>query len=212
MLIILLTIFASSFVIALSGAMMPGTLLTVTISESSRRGAIAGPLLILGHGILETALLFALFLGLAPLFKEEWFFLLISAAGGGILLWMAAGMFRSLPSLSLSFQAEEEKRGNIVLMGIVMSAANPYWIIWWATIGLGYILRSKEYGVIGVLAFFSGHLLADLAWYALISTAVGKGRSFFSDRMYRGIIGACAGFLVVFACYLLYGVIHTVVA
>ena len=50
---VLLTIFISSFVIALSGAMMPGTLLTVTISESSRRGMIAGPLLILGHGILQ---------------------------------------------------------------------------------------------------------------------------------------------------------------
>ena len=38
-------IFASSFVIALSGALMPGPLLTATISESSRRGFIAGPLL-----------------------------------------------------------------------------------------------------------------------------------------------------------------------
>ena len=93
-------------------------------------------------------------------------------------------------------------------MGIVMSAANPYWIIWWATIGLGYILRSKEYGIIGILVFFCGHLLADLAWYALISTAVGKGRSFFSDHIYRGIIGVCAGFLTVFACYLFYEVIH----
>ena len=64
-----LTIFVSSFVIALSGAMMPGTLLTVTISESSRRGVIAGPLLILGHGILELTLVTALLLGLAPLFR-----------------------------------------------------------------------------------------------------------------------------------------------
>ena len=67
-------------------------------------------------------------------------------------------------------------------------------------------------GMHGVLAFFSGHLLADLAWYALISTAVGKGSSFFSDRVYRGVIAACAGFLVVFACYLLYGVVHKFVA
>jgi threonine/homoserine/homoserine lactone efflux protein len=94
----LITIFASSFVIALSGAMMPGTLLTVTISESSKRGVLAGPLLILGHGILEMILLAALFMGMAPLFKKEWFFFFISIAGGSILLWMAAGMFRSLIS------------------------------------------------------------------------------------------------------------------
>jgi threonine/homoserine/homoserine lactone efflux protein len=99
---ILVTIFASSFVIALSGAMMPGTLLTVAISESSKRGVLAGPLLILGHGILEVVLLAAIFMGMAPLFKEEWFFIFISIAGGSILLWMAAGMFRSQPYFTLS--------------------------------------------------------------------------------------------------------------
>ena len=204
---ILMTIFASSFVIALSGAMMPGTLLTVTISESSKRGVLAGPLLILGHGILEVALLTALFMGMAPFFKEEWFFIFISIAGGSILLWMAAGMFRSLPSLTLSLEPGDEKSGNLILTGILMSAANPYFIIWWATIGLGYILQSSEYGLAGILSFFSGHILADLIWYTIISTAVGKGRSFFSDKVYRGIIGCCAGFLVLFSVYLFFGVI-----
>ena len=202
-----MTIFASSFIIALSGAMMPGTLLTVAISESSKRGVLAGPLLILGHGILEVVLLAALFMGMAPLFKEAWFFIFISIAGGSILLWMAAGMFRSLPSLTLSLEPGDEKSGNIILAGILMSAANPYFIIWWATIGLGYILQSSEYGLAGILSFFSGHILADLTWYTIISTAVGKGRSFISDNVYRGIIGCCASFLVLFSVYLFFGVI-----
>ena len=205
---ILMTIFASSFVIALSGAMMPGTLLTVAISESSKRGVLAGPLLILGHRILEVVLLAALFMGMAPLFKEAWFFIFISIAGGSILMWMAAGMFRSIPSLTLSLEPGDEESGNIILTGILMSAANPYFIIWWATIGLGYILQSSEYGLAGILSFFSGHILADLTWYTIISTAVGKGRSFFSDKVYRGIIGCCAGFLVLFSGYLFFGVIR----
>ena len=205
---ILITIFASSFVIALSGAMMPGTLLTVTISESSKRGVLAGPLLILGHGILEVVLLAALFMGMAPLFKEEWFFIFISIAGGSILLWMAAGMFRSLPSLTLSLEPGDGKSDNIILTGILMSAANPYFIIWWATIGLGYILQSSKYGLAGIISFFSGHILADLIWYTIISITVGKGRSFFNDKVYRGIIGCCAGFLVLFSVYLFFGVIR----
>ena len=56
----LVVIFFSSFMIALSGALMPGPLLTVTISEATRRGTVAGPLMILGHGILELALVLRL--------------------------------------------------------------------------------------------------------------------------------------------------------
>ena len=53
----LLYIFGGSFLVALTGAMMPGPVLTVTISESSRRGAWAGPLLMIGHALLELALI-----------------------------------------------------------------------------------------------------------------------------------------------------------
>jgi threonine/homoserine/homoserine lactone efflux protein len=210
---ILITIFVSSFVIALSGAMMPGTLLTVTISESSRRGVIAGPLLIFGHAILELALLCALLLGLAPLFEQQAFFIVISLVGGAILLWMALGMFRALPSLSVSWDdSSHNKGGNLVVKGILMSAANPYWIIWWATIGIGYIVNSRQYGLWGLVFFFVGHILADFVWYAIISTAVGKGRQFFSDRIYRSIIGACATVLVIFACLFIYRAIVTLAA
>ena len=200
----LLTLFATSFVVALSGAMMPGTLLTVTISESSRRGAMAGPLLIVGHGILEIALLAALLLGLAPLFNQQWFFILVALLGGGILLWMAVGMFRALPSLSLTLDARQPPKGNLIMTGALMSAVNPYWIIWWATIGITYIAQARQLGAAGIFAFFSGHILADLAWYSVVSTAIGKGRSLFSDRIYKGLIGVCATFLTAMACFLIF--------
>ena len=190
---------------------MPGTLLTVTISESSRRGFIAGPLLMVGHSILELGLVFALLFGLAPLFEQQAFFVVISLVGGSILLWMAAGMLRALPSLTIAWETRQANRGNLVLTGILMSLANPYWIIWWATIGSGYIFKSKQAGLWGVFFFFIGHILADFAWYTVVSTAVGKGRTFFSDRIYRGVIGACAAALVIFACLFIYKAIQTIV-
>lgn len=209
--LMLLTIFASSFVIALSGAMMPGTLLTVTISESSRRGVLAGPLLIVGHSVLELALLIALLFGFAPLFTQERFLVTVSLLGGSILLWMAIGMFRALPSLKIAWDAQDSKRGNLILTGILMSMINPYWLLWWATIGIGLVLQARQVGMWGVVCFFLGHILADFAWYALISTAVGKGRAFFTDRVYRGVIGVCATALTVFACMFIYKAIMTIV-
>jgi len=206
----LITIFSSSFLIALSGALMPGPLLTVTVSESTRRGAIAGPLVILGHAILELSLIAALLLGMAPLLQRSDVFVFISLAGGSILLWMAFSMFKSLPDLRLEVHSKDEKRKNLVLTGILFSLVNPYWIIWWASIGLGYILHSVKYGIIGVVAFFLGHILADLAWYTLISFGVAKGKHFFSDVFYRRLIGCCASFLVIFSCYFFYSGIQKI--
>lgn len=204
-------IFFFSFVIALSGAMMPGPLLTANISESSRRGHVAGPLLIIGHSILELVLVIALVLGLAPFLKQVEFFIAISIAGGGILLWMAGGMFRTLPSLSLSLESEQSDQGNLIITGILMSIANPYWIIWWATIGLGYILYSRQFGLLGIFLFFIGHILADLVWYSSISIAIGKGRKFLSDRLYKGLIGICAAFLIVFASVLIFNAVRKII-
>lgn len=200
----IIAIFTSSFLIALSGALMPGPLLTVTVSESSRRGAVTGPLLILGHGILELALVLALLSGMAPFFKRDEVFVVIALAGGIILFLMAISMFRSLPSLRFELAGDEQKSRNLVMAGIILSLANPYWTIWWATIGLGYIMHSVKFGVAGVVAFFIGHLSADLAWYALVSFSVAKGRTFFNDTIYRRLIGACAFFLVIFAGYFFY--------
>ena len=202
--IALVTIFCTSFVLALSGALMPGPLLTVTVSESSRRGMSTGPLMIFGHGLLELALIAALVSGLAPILARDDVFILISLTGGAVLLWMGLSMLRSLPELTLDCQATSQKSRNLVLMGIVLSAVNPYWLIWWASIGLGYIMHSLKFGLLGVTAFFLGHILADLAWYALISFGIAKGQHLFSNKFYRQLIGGCGVFLILFSCWFFY--------
>jgi threonine/homoserine/homoserine lactone efflux protein len=183
---------------------MPGPLLTVTVSESPRRGAVTGPLMILGHGILELGLVIALLLGLAPILKQDAVFISISLAGGGILIWMAVSMFRSLPNLYLDLDASPGKPRNLILSGIILSLANPYWTIWWASIGLGYIMSSAKLGAAGIISFFAGHILADFIWYSFISYSVSRGRRFLSNTLYRGLIGGCASFLLIFACCFLY--------
>jgi threonine/homoserine/homoserine lactone efflux protein len=202
--IALVTIFCTSFVLALSGALMPGPLLTVTVSESSRRGMSTGPLMIFGHGLLELALIVALVSGLAPILARDDVFILISLTGGAVLLWMGLSMLRSLPELTLDCHATSKKSRNLVVMGIVLSAVNPYWLIWWASIGLSYIMHSLKFGILGVTAFFLGHILADLAWYALISFGIAKGQHLFSNKFYRQLIGGCGVFLILFSCWFFY--------
>lgn len=205
----LLSIFSASFLIALSGAMMPGPLLTATISHSAKRGMIAGPLLILGHGVLELILVIALISGLEPYVNNDIFFVVVGILGSLILVWMAYGMFRAIPQLHLNWQIEDtQPKNGIIFDGILLSLANPYWSIWWASIGLGYIFHAMRFGIHGVIFFFIGHILADLAWYASVSIAVSKGRSILNDRVYRHVIAGCAIFLVGFAGYFLYAALN----
>jgi threonine/homoserine/homoserine lactone efflux protein len=203
-------LFFTSFIIALSGALMPGPLFTTTVSESSRYGPKAGPLLMVGHGLLEIALIVLLFLGLAPFLTNHKIIAAVSLLGGVILLWLAFGMFHSLPSLSLDVATalkKENANGRLITSGILVSLSNPYWTIWWATIGLAYILQARNFGYLGVAVFFVGHILADFVWYAAVSFTIGRGRRFFTPKVYKSIVGACAAFLAVFAgIFLVHGV------
>lgn len=206
-----LAIFVSSFVIALSGALMPGPLLAVAVRDTTRRGFVAAPLLVLGHGILEAGLVAVILLGLADWLKGDLATAIIAIAGGVVLLWMALGMGRE--ARTLRFEASggsgalgsgagdgaKEGYARPVVDGVVASVTNPYWVIWWATIGLGYLLLSRGLGRIGIVSFFAGHILADAAWYLFVGGAVALGRGRFDDRAYRLVVGACAAFLVFFA-------------
>jgi len=202
-------IFVSSFIIALSGALMPGPLLAVTIRHTSRQGFAAAPLLVLGHAVLEAALLCLLLYGLTEWIKGETAVIVIALVGCAMLLRMAAGMAREVRTIRFTEDAGmgRETEGisppggwlRPVIDGIVASISNPYWSLWWATIGLGYLLLSRNHGTVGILAFFSGHILADAAWYLFVGTAVSAGRGWFTDRVYRYIVGVCASFLAFFA-------------
>ena len=216
-------IFVSSFIIGLSGALMPGPLLAVAVRDSARRGFMAAPLLVLGHGILEAALVALILLGLAEWLKGEVATAVISLAGGAVLLWMAVGMARELRTLKApgaeaavgngidGARAEAAGPGRSVLDGIVVSVSNPYWSFWWATIGLAYLVVARSLGPAGIAAFFAGHILSDFAWYMAVGFAVCMGRGRLSDRFYRGVVGCCAACLVFFALWFGYRGLTTLV-
>lgn len=188
---------------------MPGPVLAVAITHSARLGFVAGPLIVLGHALLEGALLLALALGLGALLTQPLVSGVLGGAGGLILLWMGWGMLRSLPSLRLDLAAGPraslglEQAWAPVKDGVLLSLSNPYWILWWATVGLGLMALAMHgrLGLWGLLAFYAGHISSDLAWYSLVSLVVSRGRALLSQRVYRGLVGGCALFLLGFGVY-----------
>jgi len=187
-------IFTTAFVIGFSGALMPGPLLARTISETARYGFWAGPLLTFGHGILELALVVALALGFSQFVEGDLVPSIIGLVGGLVLIGMGLAMARQgwqktpIPVVKSVTIAQNRA---LVLSGVLVSLSNPYWFIWWATIGAAYLVWSLKLGVAGVASFFTGHILADMTWYALVAFIIATGRKIISDTTYSWLLLAC---------------------
>jgi threonine/homoserine/homoserine lactone efflux protein len=205
-------IFGSAFVIGLSGAMMPGPLLTACVGYTVEDGFVAGgPLLVLGHAILEFAFVVLVLAGLRPLLQRPRVGAAIGLLGGAALLWMGYGMIASAcHGMQIATQYEAGTLlASPVLAGALISLANPYWSLWWATIGLKYIALSRESGKAGVAAFYVGHEMSDVGWYFFVAGALALGRKAVRDTAYCWILGACGVVLLGFAGYFIVGAIRT---
>jgi threonine/homoserine/homoserine lactone efflux protein len=191
-------LFGSAFVVALSGALMPGPLLTVTVAHSPRFGWTFGPLAILGHAILELGLISLVFLGAGPLLQSAVVQSVVGLVGGLILLWMSWGMIGLARAGGGSDESMEEVPGGnrAVWLGILTSISNPYWTLWWATVGLAFLTKAAQYGVPGIMTFFFGHISGDLAWYTLVSAGASRGKKFVGTPIYSRVVAGCAVLLI----------------
>ena len=104
----LVSIFFVSLGVGLSGALMPGPLLTVTIHESYRRGFIAAPLLVAGHAVLEGSLVVLLVMGLDRVVGNNAFFGVVGVAGGAFLIWMGLNMVVDVRDRRLSLDLQDK--------------------------------------------------------------------------------------------------------
>jgi threonine/homoserine/homoserine lactone efflux protein len=85
-----------------------------------------------------------------------------------------------------------------VVAGIVLSVGNPYFLVWWATVGAALILRSVAFGVWGLVAFGLLHWLCDFVWSYFLSALSFKGGQFFGQWFQRAIFLVCGGMLLFF--------------
>ena len=195
------SIFLISFFIAFSGALAPGPLLTTVIHESTKRGARAGPLIMLGHILIELAMLTGIIFGLIQFLKNPLLIDLITFFGSGIMIYMGISMLKGISRFSFKAEPSEKKSKNLIILGFTMSIANPYWSIWWLTIGLGLVISAQKIGFLAISAFFLGHILADFIWFAFVSLLISKNKHFISKRIYKLITSICALALIGFGIF-----------
>ncbi|MFX1285868.1 MAG: LysE family transporter [Promethearchaeota archaeon] len=215
-------IFILSFIIALSGSLSPGPLLTYTVYkalQSKRRAYLVGILIWIGHAILEFVLMLILLIGLSPFITDKSIIIIIGLLGGIVLIFFGVSLLREiwLNKIDLNFitpknENIEEREGTSeevdliqqpTLGGVLVSMSNPYWWIWWAVIGLNFMTQfSVGFLNLEFWGFFLGHELGDFLTYVSIATLLGFTNKFLTKRIYLGILIGCSVFMIGFGLYL----------
>jgi len=189
------------FVISLSGVMAPGPVTAAAVAMGARQ-RYAGALLALGHAIIEFPLMILIVLGMGKIFESNKTQIVIGLAGGTFLLIMAIQMFTNL-NAAMHMQ-EIKTRNRPVLTGVILSISNPYFLLWWATVGLALATDAKQLGIWAFALFAIIHWLCDCAWLQALSWASFKGSSLLGKGIQRVVLMICAVVLFVFGLLFIY--------
>ncbi len=201
-----------AILISLSGVMAPGPLTVVVVGKGAKSPR-AGALIARGHGAVEFPLMILIVLGLGPLFQHDVFATSVGLAGGGVLLWMAAGLLLSLRRSGAQEAAPERLReASPFLAGVLMTGGNPYFIVWWATVGATLVFRAWGYGVWQFAVFAVVHWSLDLIWYYFLSSAAFKGTKLLGDRFLKGVSLVAGLMLFYFGIRFLTGALGSLLA
>ncbi|MFQ5498781.1 MAG: LysE family transporter [Candidatus Zixiibacteriota bacterium] len=203
----LLALFINSFVVGLSGALMPGPLLAVGIAETPRSGWQTGPIISVGHAIAEIGVVVALSMGVVVVAQRPIVTSAIGIVGGVALVLMAISMGRDVLTNRVrygSVTVGSESKHRLAGKGITATLSNPYWFIWWATVGLAFLVESQSSGWIGPVVFYFGHILSDFVWYTLVSVLIWRGKRLLAGGGLKALILICAGFLVLLGVRFVY--------
>ncbi len=192
------------FLIGLTGALAPGPTLVATVNASLSGNWTAGLKVSLGHIVIETVVVFLIILGLAGVAAP---YTTMIAVIGGIAL-IIFGTMTITGSRRATLAAESVNTTSSPYMaGLLTSAANPYFWIWWLSVGSALLIQALAGGLLLAMVFMVGHWTADTAWYAFVSTGISRGRTVLSDTAYHRLMAACGIFLVLFGLYYLAGAV-----
>jgi len=181
-------------VTSLSGVMAPGPMFTMTLAKSYK-SPWAGVQVSLGHAVIEVPLILLIYFGVAQFFQNIVVQLLLGVLGGGMIIWMGIGLFRARKEVA---RGGKDTPYSAFVAGILMSGLNPFFLVWWVTVGSLLLMTFLEFSPQGLILFIVVHWLCDLVWLSLVSFTIYKTHSFLSQRLQEWIFIALSVALLYF--------------
>jgi threonine/homoserine/homoserine lactone efflux protein len=179
----MLPILLSVVVISLSGVMMPGPMFAVTLAKSFK-SPFAGAQISLGHAVVEVPVILLIYFGFAQIFEDKLVQIILSLAGGAMIVWLGVAMFRARARV---VREGKDLSYSAFTAGIITSGLNPFFLLWWATVGSLLVVRFLEFGLGGLAIFTISHWLVDLVWLSFVSVLVYRTHRFWGKRFQEGV-------------------------
>jgi len=188
---------ASVMVISMSGVLLPGPLFAATIEKASKRKT-AGVLIAFGHGIVEFPLMFLIFFVLSQFTIPDFVQISVGLLGGLLMIYLGVQTFKNRNKEGAQYSGSKQ---DSLFAGVITTAANPGFILWWLTIGTTLILNAQLFGLAGFSVFAGIHWLCDFAWYAVVAFIIFKSHRFWTKRVHQGISFFCVSVFVGFGAW-----------
>ncbi len=212
----MLEFFLLVVVVSASGALSPGPLFLATIDSAIRSGKYAGFVVALGHMVFEFPLVVAIGFGVWNFLGDPVIRAAIGLLGAfALMVFGATQIYSSVKDLS---RKDGENPGQIslnthvkgsgffaaFLVGLTFTALNPYFLMWWFTIGLSLIAEAiRLSAVTGIFIMFAFHIWLDYAWLGFTGYATAVGSKLLKPHHLRLISLALAILIVLLGVFLL---------
>ena len=184
-------------IVSVSGVMAPGPLFAANVAYGLKGGVKTGIKMAIGHTIVELPLVILLGIGVFSLEIFPEFRTIISILGA-ITLFVFATLQIKTALRKEKTKISNPKQGPLVA-GILLSALNPFFIIWWLAIGFKLISDAMilwSFG--GILIMFVLHIWMDFVWLGAVSFFASKSSGILSNRNYKVLMLGISGVLIYF--------------
>jgi threonine/homoserine/homoserine lactone efflux protein len=184
--------------ISASGVLAPGPLFFANLVYGARHDKWSGIKVAYGHTVVELPLIIILAAGLFTFEVAKKYAGSIGLIGGIAILAFAGLQIASIIKEKRPYDMPNvaDSKGPFIV-GVALSALNPFFLLWWFTAGLKLIVDSAAFGVgVGVIILFALHIWMDYVWLAGTAYFASKGAFLLKSKYYLVLLLGLAAVLM----------------
>jgi threonine/homoserine/homoserine lactone efflux protein len=210
--------------ISVSGVLSPGPLFFANLIYGSKEGFYSGVKIASGHTIVELLLVILLaggIFGFSSFKLTSESIRIIGLVGGTAIIIFSISQITNIIKRRRNIDVANDNNKSSYsyfskisnkcirlerpfIIGLAFTALNPFFIIWWLTVGLKLISDSVYlFGIVeGILILFSFHIWMDYAWLSVTAYLMSKGRLIIQERLYQYFLLSISFVLASYGLYL----------